>query len=139
MNENKIEIGDEVMFVDIKAHYIDPVNTPEVGERGIVVKRSLMKSGRFGWAVRWSQGEIIVCLTDSLTITEKGVAKAFKLGTFKRLDALLRAKPERLEKEIEIATENARNRVKQLEKCGCTSDTIARAREDLKKLEDMKK
>lgn len=80
MNENKIEIGDEVMFVDIKAHYIAPLNTPEVGERGIVVRQELMKTGRFGWAVRWSQGEIIVCLTDSLTITEKCAAKAFKLG-----------------------------------------------------------
>ena len=69
----------------------------------------------------------------------KGLDIVFKYGTYKRLDALLRAKPERLEKEIEIATENARNRVKQLEKCGCTSDTIARAREDLKKLEGMKK
>lgn len=75
-----IEIGDEVMFNDIKAHYIDPYHTPEVGERGIVVKQKLLKTGRFGWAVRWSQGEVIVCPTDSLTITEKGAAKAFKLG-----------------------------------------------------------
>lgn len=78
--KDKIEIGDEVMFVDIKAHYIAPFHTPTVGERGIVVKRSLMKTGRFGWAVRWSQGEIIVCPTDSLTITEKGATKAYKLG-----------------------------------------------------------
>lgn len=82
MNEEreKIEIGDEVMFVDIKAHYIAPFHTPQVGERGIVVRQELLKTGRFGWAVRWSQGEIIVCATDSLTITEKGAAKAFKLG-----------------------------------------------------------
>lgn len=78
--KDKIEIGDEVMFNDIKEHYINPFHTPEVGERGIVVRQELMKSGRFGWAVRWSQGEIIVCPTDSLTITEKGAAKAFKLG-----------------------------------------------------------
>lgn len=82
MNEEreKIEIGDEVMFVDIKAHYIAPFHTPQVGERGIVVRQELLKTCRFGWAVRWSQGEIIVCPTDSLTITEKGAAKAFKLG-----------------------------------------------------------
>lgn len=78
--KDKIEIGDEVMFNDIKEHYINPFHTPEVGERGIVVRQELMKSGRFGWAVRWSQGEIIVCPTDSLTITKKGAAKAFKLG-----------------------------------------------------------
>lgn len=80
MNENKIEIGDEVMYVDIKAHYIAPLNTPQVGERGIVVRQKLMKTGRFGWAVRWSQGEIIVSAADSLTITKKGAAKAFMLG-----------------------------------------------------------
>lgn len=69
----------------------------------------------------------------------KGLDVVFKYGTFKRLDALLRAKPERLEKEIETATKNARNRVEQLEKCGCTSYVITEAHEDLEKLEDMKK
>lgn len=77
---DKIEIGDEVMYRDLKAHYEDPLNTPAIGERGIVVKQTLMNNGVYGWAVRWSQGEIITCPTDSLTITEKGAAKAFKLG-----------------------------------------------------------
>ena len=79
MIEEKIEVGDEVMFLDIRARYIDPFNTPEVGERGIVIKRALMKNGRFGWSIKW-QVRTITCPESSLTITEKFATKPFKIG-----------------------------------------------------------
>lgn len=81
MNEEreKIEIGDEVMFRGIKEHYNAPFNTPEVGERGIVVSNALLKSGLTGYRVKWYAFGYANVHESIMSITRKNVALPFKV------------------------------------------------------------
>lgn len=82
MNEEResVQKGDEVMFRGIKERYLDPFNTPEVGEKGIVTGRALLQNGVFGWAVKWYRFGKMIVSEDIISVTKKYAALPFKVG-----------------------------------------------------------
>lgn len=68
---------------------------------------------------------------------EAGVDVVFKYGTYKRLDALLRASDEKLKSEILEAYKKCEKRVNELIRCGCKSFTLDEAKADLAKLHNL--
>lgn len=71
---------------------------------------------------------------NELKAAERGLDVVFKYGTYKRIDALLRASDERLRREIKTALVNCEKRLDQLVRCGCSSYKFDEARKDYEKL-----
>lgn len=75
---------------------------------------------------------------NELKAAERGLDVVFKYGTYKRIDALLRASDERLSREIKTAFANCEKRLDQLVRCGCSSYKLDEARKDHETLKRLK-
>lgn len=75
---------------------------------------------------------------NELKAAERGLDVVFKYGTYKRIDALLRASDERLRREIKTALVSCEKRLDQLMKCGCSSYKLDEARKDHEILKRLK-